>query len=128
MLGDEVSQRGSDITPERTRFDFLFPRKLTPDELKKIEDLVNEAIRKDFPIQIQELPLEEAKQSGALFFYKGDYSEQVKVYTIGGPGEVFSRELCGGPHVSHTGEIGRFRIIKEESSSAGIRRIRAVVK
>lgn len=128
VLGDEVSQRGSDITVERTRFDFLFPRKLTDEEIKKIEELVNEAIEKDFPVTIQELPLEEAKKSGAFFFYKGKYPELVKVYTIGNDKETISKELCGGPHVARTGEIGHFRITKEEASSAGVRRIRAVVE
>ncbi|MBI2054603.1 MAG: hypothetical protein HYT39_00690 [Candidatus Sungbacteria bacterium] len=127
VLGDEVEQRGSDITVERTRFDFLFPRKLTPEEISKIEDLVNYAIQKDFPVTIQEMDVEEAKKSGALFFYKGHYPERVKVYTVGEKAEVFSKELCGGPHVARTGEIGIFKIIKEEASSAGIRRIRAVI-
>lgn len=127
VLGDEISQRGSDITTERTRFDFVFPRKMTPEEIKKVEDIVNEAIARDYPVKIEELPLEEAKKSGALFFYKGHYPEMVKVYSIGRGEEIFSRELCGGPHVARTGEIGKFKIIKEESSSAGIRRIRAKV-
>ncbi|MBI2454316.1 MAG: alanine--tRNA ligase [Parcubacteria group bacterium] len=124
VLGDKVEQRGSDITAERTRFDFVFDRKLTPEEISKVEDLVNEAIKKDYPVIIQKMPLEEAKKSGALFFYQGNYPEEVKVYSI----NSFSRELCGGPHVKSTGEIGRFRIVKEESSSTGIRRIRAVVE
>lgn len=127
VLGDEVSQRGSDITAERTRFDFLFPRKLTDAELKEIERLVNEAIAKNYSVSIQEMPLEEARKSGAMFFYKGKYPERVKVYTIGNEKEVFSKEFCGGPHVKNTSEIGQFKIIKEESSSAGVRRIRAVV-
>jgi len=128
VLGGGVDQRGSDITPERTRFDFLFARKLTGEELKKIEDLVNEAVQKDFRVTIQEMPLDEAKKSGAFFFYKGHYPEYVKVYTVGDEYGAFSKELCGGPHVTHTGEIGYFRIQKEESSSAGVRRIRAVVE
>ena len=127
VLGDEVSQRGSDITTERTRYDFFFSRKMTPEEIKKTEDIVNEAIAKDYPVIIQEMPLEEAKKSGALFFYKGHYPEMVKVYTIGNGQEIFSKELCGGPHVTHTGEIGKFKITKEESSSAGVRRIRAII-
>ena len=126
-LGDAVEQKGSDITSERTRFDFLFSRKLTPDEISKIEEMVNGAISKDFPVSIEELPLEEAKKSGALYFSKGRYPQRVKVYTVGKSGETFSKELCGGPHVSRTGEIGKFRIIKEEASSAGVRRIRAVI-
>ncbi len=124
VLGDEVSQRGSDITVERTRFDFVFGRKLTDEEIKKVEILVNDAIAQDYLVTIQEMPLDEAKKSGALFFYQGNYPDVVKVYSIGD----FSKELCGGPHVNHTGEIGKFRIIKEESSSAGIRRIRAIVE
>lgn len=128
VLGDEVSQRGSDITPERTRFDFVFQRKLTDEEIKKIEHIVNEAIEKDYPILMKEIPLEEAQRSGALFFSKGHYPPVVKVYTIGDEYAPFSRELCGGPHVARTGEIGRFRILKEESSSAGVRRIRAVIE
>ncbi|MBI2055424.1 MAG: alanine--tRNA ligase [Candidatus Sungbacteria bacterium] len=129
VLGEAVSQRGSDITAERTRFDFSFPRKLTTEEIAKIEGLVNYAIQKDFPVTIKEMPLEEAKRAGALYFYKGQYPERVKVYTIGNEeAEIFSRELCGGPHVSRTGEIGAFKIAKEESSSAGIRRIRARIE
>ncbi len=124
VLGDEVSQRGSDITAERTRFDFVFGRKLTNEEIKKVEDLVNNAIAQDYPIMIQEMPLEEAKKLGALFFYKGNYPNMVKVYSI----SDFSKELCGGPHVNRTGEIGKFRITKEESSSAGVRRIRAIIE
>ncbi len=123
-----IEQRGSDITVERTRFDFLFPRKLTSEEIKKIEDLVNYAVTKDFPVTIKEMPAEEAKKSGALYFYKGNYPPMVKVYTVGDKNEIFSRELCGGPHVNRTGEIGRFKIAKEESSSAGVRRIRAVIE
>ncbi len=127
VLGNGIEQRGSDITAERTRFDFLFPRKLTEEEIKKIEGLVKYAVEKDFPVTIQEMPLEEAKRSGALFFHKGHYPERVKVYIIGDGEETFSRELCGGPHVSSTGAIGKFKITKEESSSAGVRRIRATV-
>ncbi len=131
VLGDEISQRGSDITVERTRFDFVFSRKLTDEEIKKVENLVNDAIIQDYPITIQEMSLDKAKKSGALFFYQGNYPDVVKVYSIGpstGSGSPFSRELCGGPHVNRTGEIGKFCIIKEESSSAGIRRIRAIVE
>lgn len=127
VLGEEVEQRGSDITAERTRFDFSFPRKLTGDEIQKVEDLVNYAIRKDFPMTIEEMDLADAKTSGALFFFKGHYPERVKVYTVGNTEETFSKELCGGPHVTHTGEIGSFKIAKEEASSAGIRRIRGVI-
>ena len=128
VLGDSVAQNGSDITVERTRFDFNFPRKLTTEEIKKIEDLVNRAIKRDFPVTIQTLPVEEAKKTGALYLERSTYPDPVKVYTVGDGGETFSKELCGGPHVSRSGEIGTFRITKEESSSAGIRRIRARVE
>ena len=128
VLGDVVVQNGSDITAERTRFDFNFARKLTAAEIKKIEDMVNYAIEKDFPVTMQALPLAEAKKTGALFVGRSKYPDPVKVYTAGNEKEVLSKELCGGPHVSRTGEIGRFRITKEESSSAGVRRIRAVVE
>ncbi|MDZ4295995.1 MAG: alanine--tRNA ligase, partial [Patescibacteria group bacterium] len=130
VLGPEVRQDGSDITAERTRFDFTFPRKLTAEELRRIEDLVNDAIRRDLIMEFKEMPYEEARASGALHFFKEKYPPTVKVYSAYDPktGEVFSKELCGGPHVTHTAEIGRFKIIKEESSSAGVRRIRAVVE
>lgn len=127
VLGEGVEQRGSDITAERTRFDFQYSRKLTNEELKKVEELVNYAIKKDFPITIEEMPLDEAKRSGALFFYKGHYPERVKVYTVGDSKETFSKELCGGPHVSRTGEIEELTVVKEEASSAGVRRIRAKI-
>ncbi|MDP3727266.1 MAG: alanine--tRNA ligase-related protein [bacterium] len=127
VLGDSVVQNGSDITAERTRFDFNFSRKLTPEELQKVEDLVNAAIEKDLPVTMEALPLDEAKKTGALFMARSKYPDPVKVYTIGDAEETFSKELCGGPHVSRTGEIGRFKILREESSSAGVRRIRATV-
>lgn len=135
VLGDKVEQRGSDITAERTRFDFVFDRKLTLEEIRQVEGLVNDGIAKNYPVEIKIMSLERAKKSGALFFYKDNYPETVRVYSIGpsqgsGPpfSRPFSRELCGGPHVKSTGEIGKFLIIKEEASSAGIRRIRAVVE
>ena len=132
VLGDQVSQRGSDITSERARFDFVFDRKMTPEEIRQVENLVNDAIAQNYPVAMEELPTDEAKKSGAIFFYKGNYGDRVKVYTIGnfltGSEPPFSREICGGPHVSNTGEIGKFKIAKEESSSAGIRRIRVVVE
>lgn len=128
VLGDEVEQRGSDITPERTRFDFSFSRKLTSDEIKKVEGLVNEAIQKDFAMTNKEMDLGDAKKTGALFMARGHYPERVHVYTVGNKDETFSKELCGGPHVVHTSEIGSFKIIKEEASSAGVRRIRGVIQ
>jgi alanyl-tRNA synthetase len=130
ILGPEVTQQGSDITAERTRFDFSFSRKLTPDEIKQVEDMVNEAVARDYMVEYKEMPYEEAITSGALHFFRQKYPAMVKVYSGFDPktGEVFSREFCGGPHVTHTGEIGHVKIIKEEASSAGIRRIRASVR
>lgn len=129
VLGDKVHQAGSDITASRLRFDFAFDRKLTDEERTQIEGLVNDVIEKNFDMGFVELPYEEAIGTGALYFKKEKYPPTVKVYSAVDPksDEVFSRELCGGPHVSHTGELGHFKITKEESVGAGIRRIRAVV-
>jgi alanyl-tRNA synthetase len=132
VLGPDVEQRGSDITAERTRFDFSYPRKLTHLERQSVQDWVNDKIKRDLPMQKEEMAYEEAIKSGALHFFKEKYPERVVVYTIKDPanpsGPPFSRELCGGPHVSRTGEIGHFRIAKEEAVSSGTRRIRAVVE
>ncbi|MBI2062200.1 MAG: alanine--tRNA ligase, partial [Candidatus Yanofskybacteria bacterium] len=128
--GGEVHQAGSDITPERLRFDFTFPRKMTPEEIKQVEDIVNEAVQKDYPVTKEELSYEDAIKSGAMAFFKLKYPPRVDVYSVGpstGSGSTFSRELCGGPHVSHSAEIGKFKITKEEAVSAGVRRIRATV-
>ncbi|MDP3696984.1 MAG: alanine--tRNA ligase-related protein, partial [Candidatus Taylorbacteria bacterium] len=130
VLGNEVKQAGSDITAERLRFDFTFPRKLTPDEIQKVEDLANEAVKKDSKVTKEEMAYEDAIKSGALAFFKLKYPPRVNVYSVGDPakgGQVFSKELCGGPHVSHTAEIGKIKITKEEAVSAGVRRIRAVL-
>jgi alanyl-tRNA synthetase len=128
ILGDKVSQRGSDINPERLRFDFSFDRKITSEEIKKIEDLVNEKIKENLPVNYTELPLEKALASGALHFFNEKYPEKVKIYFTGDDlGSAFSKEFCGGPHIKNTSEIGKFKILKEESASAGIRRIRASV-
>lgn len=128
VLGPEARQAGSDITVERTRLDFTFGRKLTPQEIKKVEDTVNEKIKEDLPMQKIVLPKAEAEKTGALFFFKEKYPDPVSVYFIGSNLEsAWSKEFCGGPHVSHTGEIGKFKIIKEEAISAGVRRLRAVV-
>ena len=124
ILGDEVAQKGSNITAERLRFDFSFGRKMTPDEIKEVERLVNEAIEAKAPITCEEMPLEQAKQSGAIGLFESKYSADVKVYTMG----KFSKEICGGPHASNTGDLGKFIIKKEESSSAGVRRIKAVLQ
>jgi alanyl-tRNA synthetase len=128
VLGPEVRQAGSDITPERTRFDFMFPRKLTAEELKQVEDLVNQKIKEDLPVNFIELPKNEAEKTGALFFFREKYPDMVKVYFVGRSiEEAWSKEFCGGPHVKHTGEIGHFKIVKEESVAAGTRRIRGAV-
>ncbi len=128
--GSEVKQMGSDITPERTRFDFTFPRKLTLDEVKKIEDIVNDNIKLNLPITAHKMPKETALKLKARAFFKEKYPDEVNVYSIGDPdlSKAYSKEFCDGPHVKSTGEIGVFKIIKEESSSAGIRRIRATVR
>ena len=130
VLGPEVRQDGSDITVERTRFDFRFPRKVTPEEIKKVEDWVNDAIRHDYQVKWEEMPCEEGIQKGALGFFREKYPPRVKIYTMHDPasGEIVSCEFCGGPHVQHTAEVGKFKIVKEEASSAGVRRIRAVVE
>ncbi len=131
VLGEEVMQAGSDITVERARFDFTFGRKLTPEELKKIENIVNEKIEQDLPVKIQEIPKQEAIEGGARAFRPEKYPEVVKVYSIGKDEDwrnAYSKELCGGPHVARTGEIGKFKVLKEESSSAGVRRIRITVE
>lgn len=129
VLGESVHQAGSDITTERLRFDFTFERKLTDEEIAQIEGLVNAVIGKNFDMGYEEMSYEKAIKTGALYFKKEKYPASVKVYSAVDPksGEVFSRELCGGPHVSHTSELGHFRITKEESAGAGVRRIRAVV-
>ena len=123
VLGEHVKQSGSNITEERLRFDFTHPQKMTKEEIQKVEDLVNEQIKRDLPVTCEEMSYEEAKKSGAIGLFTDKYGDKVKVYTIGD----FSKEICGGPHVTHTGDMGRFKIKKEESSSSGIRRIKAVL-
>ena len=123
VLGDHVKQSGSNITEERLRFDFTHSQKMTKEEIQKVEDLVNEQIQRDLPVTCEEMSYEDAKKSGAIGLFTDKYGDKVKVYTIGD----FSKEICGGPHVTHTGDMGRFKIKKEESSSSGIRRIKAVL-
>lgn len=123
VLGDNIYQRGSNITPERLRFDFSFDRKLTNDELIKVSQIVNEAISKSIPVECHEMSVDEAKSSGAIGVFGQKYGETVKVYSI----EGYSNEICGGPHATNTSELGLFKILKEESSSAGVRRIKAVI-
>ena len=124
ILGQEVKQRGSNITLERLRFDFAFDRKLTSEEIKKIEDLVNKKISENLEVMREEMPLKKAFESGAQGEFGAKYPEKVSVYTIGD----FSKEICAGPHVKNTSELGKFKIIKEESSSAGVRRIKAILE
>lgn len=123
VLGEEVKQMGSDINPERLRFDFSFNRKMTPQELQKVEDLVNQKIKEDLPVYFKEMPKLEAEKTDALHFFKEKYPEIVKVYFIGS----ISAEFCAGPHVEKTSEIGGFKILKEEALGTGIRRIRATI-
>lgn len=123
VLGTDVSQAGSDITSERLRFDFTFPRKMTAEEIAEVERLINDVIAQDLPVTKVTLPKEEAEKTGALHFFKIKYPAQVDVYSVG----EFSKEFCGGPHVTHTGEIGHLTITKEEGVSAGVRRIRATI-
>lgn len=123
VLGDEVAQKGSNITPERLRFDFSFGRKVTKDELAQVEALVNEWIKADVPVVMTETTVEDAKKEGAIGLFESKYGERVRMYTMG----EYTKEICGGPHASHTGELVSFKILKEESSSAGVRRIKAVI-
>jgi len=127
VLGPHVYQRGSNINSERLRFDFSHPNKMTPEEIKKVEELVNQKIKDSLPVIFQEKTLEEAKKEGAMGVFENRYGKRVKVYYIGNPKNPFSKEICGGPHVKNTKEIGKFKIIKEESSGAGVRRIKAVI-
>jgi alanyl-tRNA synthetase len=124
VLGDHVEQKGSNITSERLRFDFSHPEPMTPEQIREVEEIVNRQIRRDLPVRFETMSLQEAKERGAIALFGERYEEQVKVYFAGD----FSAEVCGGPHVEHTGELGSFRIVKEQSSSAGVRRIRAVVE
>ena len=125
VLNDEnINQRGSNITVERLRFDFSFDRKLTPEELKAVEDWVNEAIKSNAPVTMEEMTVEEAKAQGAVGVFTNKYGDRVKVYTMG----KYSKEICGGPHANTLGELGQFKIKKEEASSAGARRIKAILQ
>ncbi len=131
VLGEHVQQKGSNITAERLRFDFSHPQKMTPEEITEVERQVNEAIEKDFPVACSEHTTEEAKSTGALGYFEDKYAQvagKIKVYSVGDEARgYFSKEICGGPHVTHTGELGSFKIQKEEAVSAGVRRIKAEV-
>jgi alanyl-tRNA synthetase len=131
VLGDHVVQKGSNITAERLRFDFPNPEKMTAEQIKQTEDLVNDAIKRDLPIHFEELTTDEAKVRGAIGLFDDKYAQlggKIKVYFVGSDEKgFFSKEICGGPHVTHTGELGSFKIQKEEAVSAGVRRIKATV-
>ena len=119
VLGNQVHQTGSNITPERVRFDFSFDRKMTDEEIKQVEEIVNQKIKKDLPVHFEIMSIGQAKKVGALGLFDEKYQDKVKVYFIGD----YSKEFCGGPHVSKTSEVGRVRIVKEESAGSGVRRI-----
>lgn len=137
VLGTHVEQRGSNITADRLRFDFSHPAKMTDEEKKRVEDLVNYAISQDYPVSFEEMTVPEAKELGAMGLFEDKYGNKVKVYSIGDPKQkpvaaenvaTFSKEICGGPHATQTGTLGKFKIVKEEAVSAGIRRIKAVLE
>ncbi|MDO8499467.1 MAG: alanine--tRNA ligase [bacterium] len=137
VLGPHATQRGSNITQERMRFDFAHPEKMTPEQVKQTEDLVNAAIQRDYLVSFAEMTFPEAKAKGAIGLFEDKYGNKIKVYTVGdvdAPATAdpttptYSREVCGGPHVEHTGLIGKFKITKEEAVSAGVRRIKAILE
>ena len=127
ILGNHVIQKGSNITTERTRFDFIHNEKMTDEQKKQVEDLVNAWIKADYPVKKEIMPLAQARELGAIGAFGEKYSDTVSVYTVYNDDKVISREFCGGPHVEHTGSIGEFKITKEEAVSAGVRRIRAMI-
>jgi len=128
VLGSHVEQRGSNITADRMRFDFSHPEKMTDEQKQQVEDMVNEVIVKNYPVTFAEMSVEEAKKQNAIGLFEDKYGESVKVYTVGNNQEIYSREICGGPHVKNTGVLGKFKIIKEEAVSSGVRRIKAVLQ
>jgi len=141
VLGSTVTQKGSNITPERLRFDFTFERKMTDAEMKKVEDIVNGKIKDNLPVKMEVMKKTDAEKTGALHFFADKYGDQVSVYYIGESlPTAYSKEFCGGPHVSQTGELAKgtspeddpkeskFKIIKEEAVSAGVRRIKAILQ
>lgn len=128
VLGDHVFQKGSNITGERLRFDFTHGDKMTDEEKTEVENIVNEAIKKDLPISFQEMTVEEAKEKGAIGVFDSKYGDKVKVYKVGDDSHTASLEICGGPHANRTSELGYLRILKEESSSSGVRRIKAILE
>jgi alanyl-tRNA synthetase len=128
VLGEKIIQRGSNITAERLRFDFAFPRKITDDEKKKVEDIVNEKIQQKLPMQKVVMKREDAEKTGAEHVFGDKYGDEVSIYFVGNSLEdAYSKEFCGGPHVKNTSELGTFKILKEEAVAAGVRRIKAVL-
>jgi alanyl-tRNA synthetase len=128
VLGGHVQQKGSNITPERLRFDFAHPAKMTDEEKARVEPIVNEKITAALPVTCQVMPKAEAEASGALHFFGDKYGDEVSVYYIGDTlADAYSKEFCGGPHVSNTSELGAFKIQKEEAVAQGVRRIKAVL-
>jgi len=128
VLGDHVIQKGSNITAERLRFDFAHQEKMTDEEKQKVEKMVNDAIKQNLSVTCEEMTLDEAREKGAHGIFDAKYGEKVSIYTIGDEKLYFSKEICGGPHVKNTAELGQFKIQKEESSSAGVRRIKAILQ
>ncbi len=133
VLGETVEQKGSNITPERLRFDFAFERKMTDEEKKQVEDIINVRIKEALPVTREEVSMDEARSRGAIGLFGDKYGDIVSIYRIGngrmrGDKDLFSMEFCGGPHVNNTSELGVFIISKEEAVSAGVRRIKAVLQ
>jgi alanyl-tRNA synthetase len=124
VLGDEVNQKGSNITPERLRFDFNYDQAMTPEQIAEVEKIVNEQIQRGLAVTTDKMSVEEAKAKGAIGLFTDKYDDEVSVYWIGD----YSFEICGGPHVENTKDMGTFRIKKEQSSGKGIRRIKAVLE
>jgi len=123
LFGEQVMQKGSNITPERLRIDFNLDHKMTPEEILEVENFVNDAIAKEVDVICTEMSIKDAKESGAVGVFESKYGEQVKVYSIC----EISKEICGGPHAKNTRDLHHFKILKEESSSSGIRRIKAIL-
>ena len=123
MFGMQTMQKGSNITPERLRLDFNLDHKMTPEELEYLENFVNEAVKREIPVVCEEMSIEKARESGAVGVFENKYGNVVKVYTIGD----VSKEICGGPHAQNTKDLHHVKIVKEESSSSGIRRIKAIL-
>jgi alanyl-tRNA synthetase len=129
VLGEEVGQKGSNINPERLRFDFSFPRKITDEEKQRVEEIVNNKIAEALPVNKVIMPKAEAEQTGARRFFGEKYPDEVSIYYIGESlDDAYSKEFCGGPHVDNISALGKLKIIKEEAVSAGVRRIKAVLE